>query len=181
MILVGISGITNGGKSTLSKLLLSHYKNSAYICQDTYFHAKDSGKLEYKPHLNAYNYDVLECVDSEKFLREVDNLIEHTPSYDYIFVDGFMLFMYKDLFRKFDLRLFFTLTKEECFRRRLKRNYKWVGTVEYFEELVWPSYSKYLEYCMQIDSNDIFYLDGAKDMSDTEKFVIEKINNLSKK
>ena len=181
MILVGISGITNGGKSTLSKMLMSHYKNAAYICQDTYFHAKDSGKLEHRPDLNAYNYDAFECVDSERFLGEVDSLISHEPSFDFIFVDGFLLFMYEFLLNKFDVKLFFTLTKEECFHRRVNRNYKWVGTVEYFEQLVWPNYIKYLEHCRARETSGILYLDGAAQMTDTYTFVQNKLDNIAKK
>ena len=178
MVIIGISGVTNGGKSTLSKLLLNHYKNSAYLCQDTFFHSKDGGKLEYKPALNAYNYDCFECVDSEKFLNVLDKTINHEPAYDVVFVDGFLLFKYESLIEKLDLKYFFTLTKEECFRRRSSRNYKWVGTIEYFEELVWPNYTNYLSYCHRI--KDVIYLDGTVDMEKTYETVRKQIDSILK-
>jgi len=176
MILIGVSGVTNGGKSTLCKLLLNHYKNSTYICQDTFFHSKDSGKLEYKSSLNAYNYDVFECIDSEKFLNELEKTVHHVAPYDVILVDGFFLFKHESLLEKFDLKYFFTLTKEECFERRSKRNYKWVGTTEYFEELVWPNYMSYLHHCQKI--NNIVYLDGTLKIEETFETVRKQIDTI---
>ena len=179
MILVGVSGVTNGGKSTLCKLLLNHFKNSIHICQDNFFHPKDSGKLEYKPALNAYNYDVFECVDSEKFLSEFEKVTNHSPMYDVVLVDGFFLFKHVSLMGKFDLKYFFTLTKDQCFTRRSKRNYRWVGTIEYFEELVWPNYMNYLDFCQKI--KEIAYLDGMEEVEKNFDFVRKQIDNILNK
>ena len=178
MILVGISGITNGGKTKLSKLLLEHFKNSAYICQDTYFYKRDSGKLEYKPELNSHNYDTIDAVDSETFLTDLNNLIKSNSNCDFIFVDGFMLFAYNELIEKFDKKYFFILDKDECLKRRLNRNYKTVGTLEYFEQLVWPNYISYYDKCLNSKFKNFVYLNGCDDFIDTFELVKSQLNEI---
>ena len=180
MILVGISGITNGGKTKLSKLLLEHFKNSAYICQDAYFYKRDTGKLEFKPELNSHNYDTIEAVDSEKFLADLDSLINNNSDCDFVFVDGFMIYAYDDLVEKFDKKYFFILDKEECLKRRLSRNYKTVGSLEYFEQLVWPNYISYYEQCSNGICKDSVYLNGCDDFNhifESVKFQLNEIKN----
>ena len=171
-MIIGISGCTNGGKSSLSKLILNEFKNIVYINQDQFFYPKESGKLEYRAELNSFNYDCLEAVDSGKFLSFVNEIIQKTPKDHIILIDGFLIFKYLNL--NFDLKLFFTLTKEECCLRRSKRNYKTVGTHEYFETLVWPCYENYYE-CCQKQFNDIIYIDGINDMQNTFNLVKNKI------
>ena len=166
MIFIGISGCTNGGKSTLARMLTEHYPNSVHICQDTFFYTRDSGKLEYVPSVKSHNFDTIAAIDVDRFSQSLDQLINHEPKYDYIFIDGFLIFMLKDseFIRKLAAKFFITLSKEECLRRRSKRVYKTVGSPEYFEQLVWPSYQNYLKFCQE-NYQDICYHDGDPDGS----------------
>jgi uridine kinase len=158
VVLIGVSGCTNGGKTTLCKLLLNKFTNSAHICQDTFFLPKS--QLEFREDLNSHNYDTIDSIDSEKFFQHLDALIDHEPNYDFIFIDGFLLYKYDQQFLgKLRRKYFFTLTKEQCLSRRLSRNYKTVGSLDYFEKLAWPCYSAYYEYCSKTFV-DIVYFDG---------------------
>ena len=161
MKLVGISGCTNGGKSTLARMLTAHYPNSVHICQDTFFYTRESGKLEYVPSAGSHNFDTISAIDVERFSQSLDELMNHEPKYDYIFIDGFLVFMLKEseFMQKLAAKFFLTLSKEECLRRRSKRVFKTVGSPEYFEQLVWPCYQNYLKFC-QSNYNDICYFDA---------------------
>lgn len=183
-MLIGISGVTNGGKTTLSKRLIAAYPNSAYISQDKYYWSRESGKLEYRADLLSHNYDTIDAVDNERFLNDLRNLIDENKNdrkYDFIFVDGFLLFklVTADNDFKFEKKFFFTLEKEECFEKRKARNYKTVGTRDYFEQLVWPCYSSYLKYCKD-NFNDIVYLNGAQHREITFNFVKYQLEKLIK-
>jgi uridine kinase len=157
-MILGISGCTNGGKTTLCKLLFEAFPNSVYLNQDKYFHSKESGLLEFRSELGSFNYETLEAIDSTSFLAEFAELKRKQASkYETIILDGFLIFAYDSI--SFDKKYFFTLSKEACLQRRLNRKYKTVGTIEYFESLVWPSYMQYYTYCKK-KFNDIVYLDG---------------------
>ncbi len=119
MFIIGISGVTNGGKTSISKLILNHFPDSIYICQDSYFYTKDSGHLEYKHELKSHNYDSIGAIDSEKFLNELDIIIKKNIDSKFILLDGFMIFDFDQI--KFDKKYFFTLPKEACMQMRLKR------------------------------------------------------------
>ena len=155
------------GKTSLAKRLVERFPNSVHIIQDNFFHKKESGKLEFLPEVNSFNYDCLAAIDAQQF-SEYFNQVCSTPDLDFVFVDGFLLF-YFDI--KFDKKYFFTLTKEECKERRSKRKYKTVDNPNYFEKLVWPNYLAYIEYC-QNKFPDIEYLEGA--MSLDQNFEIVK-------
>jgi nicotinamide/nicotinate riboside kinase len=159
MLIIGISGVTTGGKTTLSKNLLNEFPRSAYLCQDNYFFKRESGKLEFIEDLKSHNFDCIEAIDSEKFFIDLNEIIENKKHlYDFLIIDGFMLFEYVHI--DFAKMFFFTLTKEQCLSNRLKRNYKTVGSVEYFENCVWPNYLKYYEKCKTLFSGNIIYLNG---------------------
>ena len=146
MLLIGISGVTNGGKSTLCRLLLDSFPRSAYICQDKYFYTRDSGKLEYMPELNSHNWDCMEAIDTENFFKDFHEIMTNSDLYDFLFIDGFLLFKFHSKIQ-FDQKYFFTLKKEECLLKRSSRKYKTVGSAEYFVTCVWPAYTEYYDFC----------------------------------
>lgn len=168
MKIIGISGVTNGGKSTLSRMLLNELKRSAYICQDKYFHSRDSGKLEYSAELNSHNYDCIEAIDTEAFYKDLNEILNKSDLYDFLIIDGFLLLRFENL--SFERKYFFTLSKSQCLQKRLNRNYKTVGSLDYFESLVWPTYTDYYDYCKSKHS-DIIYLDGNEPIENTYNYV----------
>ncbi len=174
MLLIGLSGVTNGGKSTLSRLLIEKFPRSAYICQDKYFYSRESGKLEFKPEVNSHNWDCIEAIDVERFYNDLKEILDKSSLYDYLFIDGFLLFKFNSVI-KFDLKYFFTLSSEECLRRRLQRNYKTVGSKEYFDLCVWPTYIEYYEFC-QKTFNDVIYLNGEKNIDDHFALVAKALS-----
>ncbi len=173
-MIIGITGVTNGGKSSLTKLLLKEYSNSVSICQDDFFFSTTSGRLKFIEELNSFDYDCLEAVDSERFKTSLDDLINKSAN-SIIFVDGFLLFYYKEI--KFDKKYFLTLTQQECLNKRLNRNYKTVGSIEYFQNRVWPCYTSYYNYCEK-KFNDIVYLNGNHPIDQTFSFVKKQLDNL---
>jgi len=175
MLLVGLSGVTNGGKSTLSRLLIEKFPRSAYICQDKYFYTRDSGKLEFKPEVHSHNWDCIGAIDWESFYKQLQEIQAKSYAYDFLFIDGFLLFKFHSLI-KFDRKYFFTLTMEECLQRRLKRNYKTVGSKEYFEVCVWPAYTEYYEFC-QSTFDDVVYLNGEENMDEHFALVVKNLEN----
>lgn len=174
--LIGISGCTNGGKTTLSKKLQKALKTSTYLTQDDFYFPRDSDHLEFIDELNSFNFDVINAIDMDKFHAELKNAID-SEKYEYIFLDGFILYEDEKLYNMLDKRYFLFLNKEECLRRRLSRNYKTIDTPNYFDKCVWPEFLKYKQKCTMIFEN-INYIDGSRSIEDIFNTVLNdlKIN-----
>ncbi|XP_008287385.1 nicotinamide riboside kinase 1 isoform X2 [Stegastes partitus] len=174
-LIVGVGGMTNGGKSTLSKSLQQQIPNSCIIAQDTYF--KDDAVVPVDS--NGFKlYDVLDALrmdtmmnevdswrrDPESFLRQRDLNSEHqTPSVDkdvcVLIVEGFLIFNHRPLNELFDKRYFLEIPYDVCKLRRSSRVYKPPDPPGYFDGHVWPMYLKNRQE-MESVTSDIVFLDG---------------------
>jgi nicotinamide/nicotinate riboside kinase len=156
--LIGISGCTNGGKTTLSKRLQKEFPNSTHLSQDDFYYPRDSKHYTYIPELESFNFDVISVINMEKFYQELKKLIL-SEKYEFIFLDGFLLYEDEKIYNLLDKKYFLSLDKEECIRRRASRNYKTIDTPNYFEKCVWVEFLKYKQKC-QSKYKDIIYLNG---------------------
>lgn len=75
-LIVGISGVTSGGKSTISAKLHSLYPNSHIICMDTYFLSRDDPRNLMVPSLNCRNRDCLGVIDLAQWRSAVRQIVE---------------------------------------------------------------------------------------------------------
>jgi nicotinamide/nicotinate riboside kinase len=174
--LIGISGCTNGGKTTLSKKLSAHFKhNSIYLQQDDFYYPRNGKYLEFLDELDSFNFDVISAINMDMFHQELKRLID-LSQYEYILLDGFLLFEDRKLYHMLDKRYFLHLSKEECLRRRISRNYKTVDTPNYFDKCVWVEYLKYKQKC-EMTYDQIVYLNGSNSPDEIFNFVLNDIAN----
>lgn len=171
--LIGISGCTNSGKSTLCRLLKKELKNAIHISQDDYYHERNESNLTYIPEVDSFNFDEINAINMEKFNREIIALRD-SEKYDFILIDGFLIYEDQALSSLLDKKYFIVLNKEESRRRRETRSYKSLDTPDYFEKCVWVEYMKYLKLCKNKHS-DIVYIDGTNQPLDSVKFLLNDI------
>lgn len=74
-IVVGIGGVTCGGKTTIANELQKMIPNSVIIHQDDYYHPMGSDVLEYVEEVQHYNWDTVTAVDSERMLKDIKSII----------------------------------------------------------------------------------------------------------
>ncbi|XP_005615906.1 nicotinamide riboside kinase 1 isoform X2 [Canis lupus baileyi] len=169
---IGISGVTNGGKTTLAKNLQKHLPNCSVISQDDFFKPES----EIAKDTNGFlQYDVLEALNMDEMMSTISCWMEN-PSTDsgsteeipILIIEGFLLFNYKPLDTLWNRSYFLTIPYEECKRRRSKRVYKPPDASGYFDGHVWPMYLKHRQEMENITRN-IVYLDGTK--SEEELFT----------
>ncbi|GLH04414.1 Ring canal kelch protein [Gryllus bimaculatus] len=75
MIVVGISGVTNGGKTTLANALHKALPRSHLLCQDTYFWHKDSGHHVLIPEVNHFNWEIMSSLDMDRMWKDINNIL----------------------------------------------------------------------------------------------------------
>ncbi|XP_068995167.1 nicotinamide riboside kinase 1 [Embiotoca jacksoni] len=190
-LVVGVGGMTNGGKSTLSKSLHHQIPNSCIIAQDSYF--KDDSVVPLDS--NGFKqYDMLDALHMDTMMREVDSwrIDPHmflrqqglkpsyiTPSVDtevyVLIVEGFLIFNHRPLNELFDKRYFMEIPFDVCKARRSSRVYTPPDPPGYFDGHVWPMYLKNRK---DMESNVLamVFLDGLKSKEELLAAVYEDVS-----
>ncbi|XP_055625893.1 nicotinamide riboside kinase 1 [Toxorhynchites rutilus septentrionalis] len=91
-LVIGISGVTNGGKSTLAKSLQTYFSSHlnkavfkknitmnkvALICQDDYFLPVNSPKHKVIEKLNHINWEILSSIDMDRMCHDIMRILGH--------------------------------------------------------------------------------------------------------
>ncbi|XP_061585379.1 nicotinamide riboside kinase 1 [Cololabis saira] len=194
-VVVGVGGMTNGGKSTLSKSLHQLIPNSCIIAQDSYF--KDDAVVPVDS--NGFKqYDVLDALQMDKMMSDINlwqsdpelflkqrGLTLEQPSANkdlhVLIVEGFLIYNYRPLNMLFDKRYFLEIPYDVCKKRRSSRVYTPPDPPGYFDGHVWPMYQKNRQEMESITS-EIVFLDGLKPkeelLSDVHKDVSQEMARL---
>ncbi|XP_062041009.1 nicotinamide riboside kinase 2 [Lepus europaeus] len=187
-LVVGIGGVTNGGKTTLTQNLRKALPNCCVIHQDDFYKPQDQiaiGQDGFK------QWDVLESLDMEamlstvqawlgcprKFARAHGVSVQPDASDTHILLlEGFLLYSYKPLVDVFSCRYFLTVPYDECKRRRSTRSYAVPDPPGLFDGHVWPMYQKYKRE-MEAEGVEVVYLDGTQSREALCRQVLEGIRN----
>lgn len=148
-IIIGISGITNSGKTSLTNKLRAHLPGCRTICQDSYFLEPPDPRLTPIPELDHYNFDELNALDMDAMIADVQtwkdaqtsDLLGPTPSDLYnnvLILDGFRMYALRDLEQMINKKYFIRVSFDACKVRRRTRHYTPPDKPGYFEKIVWP-------------------------------------------
>uniref|UniRef100_A0A8D8Y8H0 Nicotinamide riboside kinase 1 n=1 Tax=Cacopsylla melanoneura TaxID=428564 RepID=A0A8D8Y8H0_9HEMI len=149
-LIVGLSGVTNGGKTTLSNKLAAHYPPGVVeiLLLDDYFWT-DTNKLDYLQEVKHWDFDKMGALNFDGFYRDVlakiDKLTTSPNSSPphILILDGFLLFNEPRLLAVCHLRYDFSLPYEVAKHRRETRFYDPPDVPGYFEAVAWPAYLKH--------------------------------------
>ncbi|XP_003216581.2 nicotinamide riboside kinase 1 isoform X1 [Anolis carolinensis] len=191
ILVIGLGGVTNGGKTTLSRKLKDQFPNCTIISQDDFFKPESEVAIDDNGFLQ---YDVLDALYMEKMVMSIrswmsnpeDSVLTRPPERTHVgqkraeeihilIVEGFLLYNYKPLSDIWDKKYFLTIPYEECKRRRSKRIYNPPDPPGYFDGHVWPMYLKHKKE-MEENETGIVYLDG---MQSQEKLYSRVFNDIA--
>ncbi|KAK2164837.1 hypothetical protein LSH36_58g11015 [Paralvinella palmiformis] len=139
--ILGFAGATSGGKSSICKWLENVLPKEGIAVKTV--------------HMDYYYWD--EDSPNHVLLPEFGNRFANWEG--------------KPLLQYFNKKYFFTLPKEECWKRRRSRTYVPPDPEDYFEKVVWPCYLKLKEELAS--DTDIVYLDGTRNREE----LFEDIQN----
>ena len=198
--IIGFSGGTASGKTTIVSKLYNHYgKNeSVIIGQDSYY--KDKNFLSYKQRIK-FNYDHPDAIDIELLYDNLISLIKgeiiKKPNYDYkthsrdinfesinpkklIFVEGTLVFHFKQLTDLMLLKIFIHSSEKIRFSRRIERDINErerssASIHKQYVDTVYPMHQKFVE---PSRSTADINISGENDIKDTTKLIIESIDRV---
>lgn len=166
-LIVGISGITCGGKTTLSKSLYDYLSDPdnknclsdsvsigavKIMNQDMYFYPDDHPNHQIIDLINHVNYDVIGALDMNQMCTDLNMELgkrftlysksKSTSIVNIMIIDGFTIFNHSVLNRICQLKFHIHLPYEKCYERRILRTYEPPDVLGYFELCVWPMYEQ---------------------------------------
>ena len=172
---IGISGTTCSGKTSIAKRLHENFKDSILINQDDYFLLEDDSRHTLIPELNHLNWEILSSLDMQKMYDDIKTTIKQAKKagnscneieWKIIILEGFTIYNYKPVAELCHRKYFIEISEEVCWNRRKHRVYNPPDVPGYFDKVVWP---EYLRHKSEIHSNtnlstSITFLDGNKSL-----------------
>lgn len=197
-LIIGISGITCGGKTTLGQSLYKYFSDPdnkhvlsdrvtigtvKLMNQDEYFYPDDHPNHEWVESINHVNYDVISAIDMTKMCADLNAALgkrfvlysksKPTNLVNIMVIDGFLIFNHRVLNRLCQLKFHIHLPYEKCFERRKTRAYDPPDCLGYFELCVWPMYEK--NFSEIKNKEDIVLLNGETSKEGLFEYVLNYI------
>ncbi|MBF0547862.1 MAG: uridine kinase [Candidatus Riflebacteria bacterium] len=138
MYIIGVSGLSGSGKSSVSKALKERFPGEVTVLEhDMYYHAK-------KNHPEIANYDHPDALETDLMIQHINDLQNsktiQRPIYNFkisdrseetfeigphpiLLIEGLLIFCIPELMPLFDLRIYIDVPLDLAFIRRLKRDH----------------------------------------------------------
>ncbi|KPJ03888.1 Nicotinamide riboside kinase 1 [Papilio xuthus] len=190
-VVIGVSGVTCGGKTTLANQLKDRLTPVYVFHQDKYFYPDDSPHHVKCEGLEHNNYDILSSLDMEKMYKDIVSTMEgqdcshnsckereegrlELKGKSFLIVEGFTVLNYAPIMNLCNLRYYLVLEYAECLVRRSHRLYEPPDVAGYFDTCVWP---EHLRYRAQIEKDRrVTILDGTR--QDALQQVMAHLHNM---
>lgn len=175
-LIVGISGVTCSGKSSLATSLLSFLSNPLQdsaehrihqvrlIRQDDYFYKRDSPHHTWIPEMNYINREIMSALDMQRMISDIEACIYGLcqpidGTINILLIEGFLIFNHPKVLSLCNVRIEVQITQAVCRERRKLRTYNPPNPIGYFESFIWPFYEKHSAEYRQ-DVTDLIAVNG---------------------
>ena len=199
--LIGISGGSGAGKTTIVKSLVNYYENKTAVVElDSYY--KDFSNLTFDDR-EKINFDHPESFDHKMLKAHINLLLKNekikSPIYDYkkherkensktiypkklIFLEGTLIFYFEEIVKFMSLKIFIHAKEKVRFTRRLNRDIIYRARTkksihEQYHKTVKPMYNKYVR---PLKAKADLIISGESELTDNRNKIIREIDSMIK-
>ena len=199
--LIGISGGSGAGKTTIVKSLVNYYENKTAVVElDSYY--KDFSNLTFDDR-EKINFDHPESFDHKMLKAHINLLLKNekikSPIYDYkkhkrkensktiypnklIFLEGTLIFYFEEIVKFMSLKIFINAKEKVRFTRRLNRDIIYRARTkksihEQYHKNVKPMYDKYVR---PLKAKADLIISGESELTDNRNKIIREIDSMIK-
>lgn len=202
-LVIGISGVTCGGKTTLASTLFQYLSDPnntntldghtriqtvKMINQDQYFLPEDDPRHTRIERVNHNNWEILKAMDIPRMCNDLRAIIgdlgalyakpHHAsspplPHVNILIIEGFLIFNVPLVLELCHLKFHLHVPYEKCFARRSQRVYDPPDKVGYFEMCVWPMYVKNFNEFRDVE--DLHVMNGELPTEKVLSFVLDQL------
>lgn len=203
-LLVGISGITNGGKSSLSKSLheyLSDRSNAKCLCngvrigcvkvmhQNEYFYPENYANHEWNDRIKHVNFERIEAINMTKMELNLHAAMgkcftlhsklksKSTSVINIMLIDGFTILNDSAINRMCQVKFHLHMPYEKCYERRVQRTYKTPDVIGYFELCIWPMYEENFSEIKNNNDDELILLNGEAAKEKLFLYALDCVKN----
>ncbi|XP_025407364.1 nicotinamide riboside kinase 2 [Sipha flava] len=170
-LVVVITGVTCGGKTTISDHLKNAFDNISILHQDDFYYTDYDERLEKIPELNYHMWDTINAYNMNQMMTSIESQKSHI-----LVLEGINLFDDTRILKLADLSFFIVMNKSDCLERRIARTYLPPEPAGYFEKYAWPEYEKYLTRIKEKEFNNIIFLNGSDSINYNVTVVVNHIH-----
>ena len=199
--LIGISGGSGAGKTTIVKSLVNYYENKTAVVElDSYY--KDFSNLTFDDR-KKINFDHPKSFDYKLLKAHINLLLQNekikSPIYDYkkhkrkklsktiypkklVFVEGTLIFYFEEIVNFMSLKIFIHAKEKVRFTRRLNRDVIYRARTkesihEQYHKTVKPMYDKYVR---PLKSEADLIISGESKLINNRNKIIREIDSMIK-
>lgn len=171
MKIIGITGISGGGKTSAAQKLKDHYGDDAIIISlDCYYFGRDPGQ-SFKEYVENTNFDHPDAIDFALFVEHLKKLKNgetvFIPSYDMstslrtdnvtevkpakiLIIEGILILSHEALRKIIDVTVYIATSSGVALARRIERDKKVrklepSHTLDVYEKNIWPTYLAFIK------------------------------------
>ncbi|XP_040569586.1 nicotinamide riboside kinase 1 [Lepeophtheirus salmonis] len=172
-ILIGISGPTCSGKSSIARSMSETIgKRTRIYSQDDYYYKEDDLRHQKCPQFNNYiNWEVKSAFD----IRALNDDLKHRSLESFNILEGITIFDDPLTESLCDIRFFIKLEYDLCKERRSRKSYYPFepDPPGYFDSVVWPYHEEYKGRIIQREG--YYLLDGEESISTNVGIILDHL------
>jgi uridine kinase len=175
-IVISIAAVSGGGKTTITKQLMSEFPNAKALYFDDYSFNECPDDICTWIKAGA-NYE--EWVLTP-FISDVQALLHHSPTLDYLFLDYPFAYLHDEMKKYIDLAIYIDTPLDIAMARRIRRDFTNCSIEDIHDHLLhYLTYGRtaYFESIHSVKSSSDIVVDGSLNPSCITKQLVEEIKN----
>lgn len=165
MVVIGISGVSSSGKSTLTDILTKNLSNNVNnLDRKLVVHKLHQDDYYYEHGEEELNWESPTLINNQQLTSDITSWIKTHSESDILLVEGFLVTAVEEIKKLLDFIIFLKIPRDICKKRRFERD-EWIRKHPHYFNTVWSCYLK--------ENKNLLKLIGEKDFDSQSSHLIQ--------